>query len=275
MHQELTKAFLEEVYIRQKLSTWAIEKEYGLTRSRVYAALKRYGIQTRSIAASHVRYNRENFSGDIHEKAYLIGFTIGDLRVRRHNKSHCETISIGCGSTKLAQVRLFEDLFSRYGRVWKGRPDARGAINMEAFVNLSFSFLLPNQRSYEWTLADESSFFAFLAGFTDAEGSFCIAQGQARIAWGNYDTGVLSFIRTGLSRYGIDPPKLYCDTLQGYIGSHGYPRNKNYCHVTCTKKRVVFTVLNKLDSFIRHSDKRAKMEMVRENITRRDAMYGE
>lgn len=274
MDQRLTKKFLEQTYLRDGLSTWAIEKKYGYTRSRVYAALKRHGIPTRSVAASHIQYARRNFSGGELESAYITGFAIGDLRVRRHNKSHSETISIGCGSTQLAQIKLFESLFSSYGRVWRGRPDKRGAINIEAFVDRSFEFLLPDQRVYEWTLRNERTFFAFLGGFTDAEGSFYLTRGQARIAWGNYDREILSFVRQGLLNFGIETPALYCDTLQGHIGSHGYRRNKNYCHVTCAKKSVVLAVLDKLEPFLRHADKRKDAMRVRENVLTRNEKYG-
>src|SRR3989338_715353 len=262
----LTKVFLEEAYVKQGLSTWAIEKKFGISRSRVHASLRRHGIPTRTIAQSHIRYKRSDFSGDLVEKAYLLGFAIGDLRVRNHNGASSMTISIGCGSTKPAQIELVRQLFSKYGRVWVGSPDKRGAVNVEAFVNKSFSFLLKPNRTHDWCASSRKYFFAFLAGFTDAEGSFFLTRNQARVAWGNYDTRVLSFIRDTLNKFGIQSPNIVCDSLKGVIGTHGFPRNNNYCHITCARKDVVRDLVVQLEPYIRHADKRVALAKIRDNL---------
>jgi len=268
-----TKTFLWREYVKNKLSTWAIEKKFGIPRSAVYVALRRYGIQPRTLARSHLKYERSNFSGDIHEKSYLLGFAIGDLRIRRHNGSRSETISIGCGSTKSTQIRLIEELFSAYGRVWKGAPDRRGAVNIEAFVDNTFSFLLPDRRTYRWCSESRKTFFSFLAGFTDAEGSLYISNGKAFIAWGNYDEDILRFIQEGLKKFNIETPRICRDSLRGYKGSHGYLRRKNYYHLTCTRKEFLRTILVTLKPLIRHRDKMDMLEKALENIAMRDRTF--
>ncbi len=266
----LTKVFLEEAYVKQGLSTWAIEKKFGISRSRVHASLRRHGIPTRTIAQSHIRYKRTDFSGNLLEKAYLLGFAIGDLRVRNHNGAHSMTISIGCDSTKPAQITLVRQLFSKYGRVWVGAPDKRGAINIEAFVNKSFDFLLPTEREYTWCGREEGHFFSFLAGFTDAEGSLFISSGKAHIAWGNYNTKVLAFIRSGLTHFGIEAPNMCCDSLRGYVGTHGYVRRKNYCHVICVRKEIVQKLIDKLSPHMRHADKKNGLVRLHKNLIMRN-----
>lgn len=235
----------------------------------MYSALKKYNIPTRSLAASHVRYVRTDFSGDLCEKAYLIGFAIGDLRVRRHNGLRSETISIGCGSTKVAQIQLIENLFKRYGRVWKGKPDKRGAINIEAFVNKSFEFLLPDICDYAWCAKRRQLFFAFVAGFTDAEGSMSIANGKAFISWGNYNTKILHFIKDTLLRYGVSLRPICCDKLKGYIGVHGYVRNANYCHLACHRKEDIAMLLKEIAPYIRHADKKEALVRLQKNLIMR------
>lgn len=232
-------------------------------------ALKRHRIPTRNIAQAHIRYRRADFSGDMLERSYLLGFAVGDLRVRNHNGAHSETISIGCGSTKPAQIKLIEGLFSQYGRVWKGRPDKRGAINVEAFVNKSFSFLLPDTRDYKWCEKKREHFFSFLAGFTDAEGSLFLSNGKAFIAWGNYDVEVLNFIKTRLKKFGITIPKMHCDSLIGYIGKSGYTRNKQYWHLSCARKNTVKQLLDELEPFTLHSDKKKALVRLRRNLIMR------
>ncbi len=262
----ITKKFLKKWYLEKKLSTWAIEKRFGMTRSRVYAALRLHDIPMRSIAQSHIRYRRSHFSGDELEKAYLIGFAIGDLRVRNHNGPKSETISIGCGSTQTAQISLFRNMFSNYGRVWQSRPNLRGAVNIEAWVDKSFSFLLPKQRSYSQYAKDPKLFFAFLAGFTDAEGSFFISANQARVSWGNYNTHVLGFIKNNLLKFGIETSKIVQDHLAGTVMGHGYVRNKNYHHLSCNRKVMIGELLGALEPYIRHENKRADMARLRKNL---------
>ena len=265
----ITKDFLKRVYCKGRLSTWAIETKYGFTRSRVYNALKRFDLPRRNLAQSHILYSRADFGGDECEKAYLIGFAMGDLRVRNHGGERSETISIACGSTKQAQIELIRDLFSKYGRVWIGKPNYRGVVNIEAYVNKSFSFLLKSQRNYAWCKESPRHFFAFLAGFTDAEGSFFLTRNQARIAWGNYDIAALTFIQSGLNKYGIQSPNMVCDALKGTIGTNGYPRNGTYCHLTCARKDVIRDIVANLEMYIRHKDKKVALAKIRRNLVAR------
>lgn len=265
----LTKDFLEKVYCRDGLSTWAIEKKYKFPRSRVYRAIKRFGLPTRNLAHSHILYARKNFSGDELEKAYLIGFAEGDLRVRNHGGDKSETISIACGSTKKAQIALIHSLFSQYGRVWIGKPNERGVTNIEAFVNKSFEFLVPESRNYEWCADSEASFFAFLAGFTDAEGSLFIAQNKAHIAWGNEDEDILNFIAKSLLKFGIVPSKLICDSRAGRLSSTGYRFNRNYCHVECIRKEAVRDCIRKMSTYLQHADKLVALAKIQRNLVAR------
>jgi hypothetical protein len=269
---KLTKKFLEKVYLKQKLSTWGIEKKYGVSRSTVFTALKRFDIPTRTIAQSHILYPRNNFSGDLLEKAYLIGFALGDLRVRNHNKKLSETISIACGSTKQAQIDLIESLFTSYGRVWIGQKNQRGVINIEAFVNKSFDFLLPAERDYQWCSLRKKHFFAFLAGFTDAEGSFFISDGKAFITWGNYNLVVLQFIHAQLISHGIIVPKIYSDKLKGTYDTHGYIRNGTYCHISICRKTEITKTLKMLKPYLKHADKLKRLAVIEENITLRTSL---
>ena len=269
-NKKLTKNFLQKTYQKAGLSTWAIEKEYGYSRSSVYNALKKFDIPTRSIAQSHIKYTRKDFNGSLSEKAYMLGFAIGDLRVRNHNKKRSETISIACGSTKKAQIDLIEGLFSKYGRVWKSKENNRGVVNVEAFVNKTFSFLLPDQREYTWCAKQKKHFFSFLAGFTDAEGSFYISSGKAFIAWGNYDRDILEFFRENLAIHQIKTPKVSSDKLKGYRGAHGYVRNKNYHHVSVCRKSEVKKLIKNLKPLILHKDKTKRLAIIEENIKLRE-----
>ncbi|MBI3588996.1 MAG: LAGLIDADG family homing endonuclease [Candidatus Liptonbacteria bacterium] len=257
MFTDITKHLLRDLYIRQKLSTWQIEKKTGRSRSLIYSKLKDFGIKPRSISDSHIRYTKKDFSGNLIEKAYIVGFTLGDLRVRKSGGENSKTISIGCASTKLAQISLFKKLFSRYGHIWESQPSSRGVVNVEAFVNLSFRFLLPKTiNNHRWILRSNKHFLSFLAGFTDADGSvFINSRGRAVISWGNYNSHLLEGIKFKLEKLGIVTGSLICDHLKGYQGKDGYRRKADYYHLTCQAKTSIVRLLGLLGPLLKHSDR--------------------
>lgn len=270
----ITKEQLRCWYQDQKLSTWAIEKKYGVSRGYVYKKLCEYGIPTRSLASSHFKSPRKSFDGTDEDLAYFVGFAVGDLRVRLHNKGgKSETISIACSSTKPAQINLIKKLFSSYGHIWVSKKNNKGIVSIEAFVDLSFSFLFKNSKNIRKNLKSfnkESVFLSFLAGFSDAEGSIYISNNQARMSWGNYDLFLIEYIKQGLHNIGIETSKIICDNLQGYEGKDGYKRKKNYYHLTCNKKMFLKNLLEILDPYIFHSDKKKSLKIALKNISDRN-----
>src|SRR3989338_4669024 len=100
------KPELEELYLKKRLSTRKIASISGYSRSTIHRKLKHYNIQRRSLAESEIKYNRTPFSGDLCEKAYLIGFAMGDLRVVNPTKNR-KTICVKGGSTQTDQVNTY------------------------------------------------------------------------------------------------------------------------------------------------------------------------
>lgn len=247
---------LKRLYTEERLSSWSMADQCGISRSHVFALLRHYSIPVRTPAEAHRKYDRRPFTGSLAEKAYLLGFAIGDLRVRMQHKNG-ETISVACSSTHPAQISLIQELFSPYGRVWIGSPNSRGVVSCEAYVDLSFKFLLPEHRSVDWVFNRSDSFFGFLAGFTDAEGSLFISgQGKATITWGQYDGELLGSIKRTLDTYAIQTGNVINDHLAGYQGRDGYVRQKDYCHLTCTKRASLGKLLDSLEPHLRHQEKR-------------------
>jgi intein-encoded DNA endonuclease-like protein len=263
-------------YVKDKLSTWAIEKKYGYSRSVVYKRLREANILLRSISEFHLKAPKNPFSGDSTERAYIYGFAIGDLRVRLCNKSaECQTISIACSSNKMAQIDLIRKLFSSYGHVWQGRPGRNNVISIEAFVDLSFEFLLSKDwRKQKHIHHTKENFLAFLAGFTDAEGSIFFSHGMAKIAWGNYDYKLLRYIRKRLLDMGIRTANIANDHLKGYKGKDGYSRSADYYHFCCSRKSDMSNLLAKIMPYMRHSDKLGKAHEALDNIRQRNVTFG-
>src|SRR3990167_7030353 len=123
----IPKQKLEYLYLKRRLSSRKIAKIYNCAYSTVDKIIKGYGFPVRTLAEAHIITSRLDFFGNLEEKAYLIGFRIGDLRVRKFYKNS-ETILIDCGSTRREQIELVEKLFDKYGRVWISKPNKKGVI---------------------------------------------------------------------------------------------------------------------------------------------------
>ena len=269
-----TKEQLKKWYFDQKLSTWEVEKRFGYSRGTVHRKLKEFGLGTRNIAISHIRFPRKNFSGDFLEKAYLIGFRIGDLNISKCGPQS-ETVAVKCATTKQGQLILFKTLFSKYGHIIEGKPTKEGKINIQANLNLSFSFLLnKNQGVYKWGFNNKDTFFAFLGGFSDAEGCYFIdKRGQAGFSIGNYDLELLKKIQLTLKRYNIPIPNFSVSYRKGVLGSNGYVSNGDYYILSCHKKTSLLRLLNLLKPHIKHPNKVNKALEVEQNIIERNLRF--
>jgi predicted transcriptional regulator len=272
----LPKKKLENLYIKRKLSTWAIEEKLGIPRSTIHRKLLEYGIKRRNRAESHIIYPRRNFSGNKLEKAYLIGFAMGDLRTRRIYPNS-ETILVDCSSTKKEQINLILKLFRPYGRVWISKPNRKGKIQIECSLNKSFEFLLKKRVLIDrWILRNKKYFAAFLAGFTDAEGSIFISKlNQATYSLGNYNYRLLRQIRNYLIKLRIKCPAIIKSrTHEGYVSREGYVNKHPYWSLRITRKFYLLKLLDLITPYLKHSDKIKRAKKARENIKNRNKKFG-
>lgn len=269
----ITRESLEELYINKHLSTWKIAEVLGCARSTVYAKAILFKIPVRTRAESHIIYPRKVFSGDLLEKAYLIGFRIGDLRVRKCYENS-KTLSVDCASTKTEQIDLIKRLFLRYGKVWIEKPNKKGAIQIECRLDLSFEFLLPKNPA-TWIFKTRKCFFSFLAGFTDAEGSIFISANQAKYALGNYDIVLLEKIKKCLEKNNLKPHRITRSIRQGLIASNGYRYNHDYWTLTIGRKKDLIRLFNLLTPYIKHKNRINQMEIAIKNIEERNRLYGQ
>lgn len=269
-----SKKQLKNWYIDQKLSTWEIEKRFDHSRGTLYRKLKEFGFQTRNMASSHVRFSRKDFSGDLLEKAYIIGFRIGDLNVTKCGPQS-ETIVIKCASTKHGQLELFKNLFADYGHIIEGKPTKEGKINIQANLNPSFSFLLDkSQSNYKWVFKNKKTFFAFLAGFSDAEGSFFFNRSMGVFSIGNYDKLLLAKIKKFLKKFGIETPQLAVYYQRKRKVYRGYLSRNDYYTLRCSRKDYLLKLISLLQSYTKHPDKLQKAQLIKENIIERNLKFG-
>jgi hypothetical protein len=266
-----SKEELIRLYSKDKLSTWQIEKKFGYSRGTVHRKLKEHKIPTRDRADSHIFNERNDFSGNLIEKAYLIGFRLGDLGVRKI-WPNSKTICVASGSTIKEQIDLIKSLFEPYCKVWIGKAK-NGKINIQAPLNESFSFLLSKEFP-EWVAGNRQNFFSFLAGFSDAEGNFGVYNNMARYQLGNYDYQLLLKIKDCLNNFNIPCSKLYVGKMKGRINKQGYKYNSDYYTIRIHRKEELLKLNKEIKPFIKHKNKIKDLNKMITNIIERNNKYG-
>ncbi|MBN1813538.1 MAG: hypothetical protein JXA14_16995, partial [Anaerolineae bacterium] len=80
---EIPPEELQELYVAQELSSIEIAPRYGCSWQTIVNRLREYGIPIRdkatASAIAKIAHPRRDFSGDLVEKTYLLGFRQGDL----------------------------------------------------------------------------------------------------------------------------------------------------------------------------------------------------
>ena len=261
-----SKDELLEYYTNKKLSTWKIEKEYGFSRGTIHRKLKEYEIDTRNRADSHITNPRKDFSGNLIEKAYLIGFRLGDLGVRKIYPNS-KTITVASGSTIPEQIDLIKDLFKEYGAV-RIKTTKRNKTNVWVGLNESFNFLF--KEVPEWVKEDQKYFLSFLAGFTDAEGNIGIYNKQAVFQIGNYERPILLFILENLNNLGIICRGPYESDTRNYFNKDGFRHNQNYFQIRVSRKDSLLRLFSLIKQYLKHKNKIKALKKAEENIILRN-----
>ena len=273
------KKELREFYLKEKLSSPKISKKFGCSPGLIRNRLREYKIPIRSIQealplSNIPKYPRDNFSGNVEEKAYLIGFRRGDLHARQ---ARSRTIVVSMSSSKKAQHKLFKNLFLKYGHIWQGwtkAPDGTWEISMHCYLNNTFKFIIDKKDLIEpWILKNKKYFAAFLAGYTDAEGSFCICGGNGVIYVGSQDKTIIHQIRQKLIELGIlcRPPQI--KRKKGTRDIRGTISNENIWGLWIHRKDSILKLIDLINPYLKHANKRKGVEIVKNNILERNKNY--
>jgi len=273
----IPKNRLKRLYLERKISSVKIAKELKCSPGLVRNRLREYKIPIRSIQealplSNIPKYPRHNFSGSLEEKAYLIGFRRGDLHAYQ---ARSRTIAVSMGSTKLNQIRLFESLFSKYGHVWKGKIDQRGEIPVCCCLNNTFNFLLKKKDLIEsWILRNKKYFAAFLAGYSDAEGSFCLCKEDGVFEIRSTDQNIIWQIRNKLIDLEIflRPPQIV--RRKGETKNiKGRKCNKDHWGIFIHRKNAILKLIDLINPYLKHAERRKGMEIVKNNVLERNKKY--
>ena len=273
------KKELREFYLKEKLSSPKIAKKFGCSPGFIRNRLREYKIPVRSIQEalplSNVpKYPRRDFSKNAEEKAYLIGFRRGDLYARQVRS---RTIVVSMSSSKNSQLKLFRNLFSKYGHIWSGKtkaPDGTWETTMCCYLDNTFKFIIDKKDLIEsWILRNKKYFAAFLAGYADAEGSFCLCGGDAVFSIRSQDKNILHQIREKLIELGIllRPPQIV--RKKGTKDIRDTISNENIWGIFMHRKNAILKLIDLINPYSKHADKRRCIKILTNNILERDKKY--
>lgn len=278
---QIPKNELKHLYEKRKLSTLKIARIYNCHHKTVLQKMKDYGIKSRENTEANTLYPKHKFLGNLVEKAYLLGFRLGDLYVCKINKEG-KTIRVEGTSTQLDQIRLITKLFSKYGHIYKYKIKAfRGDTfwRIYCLVDNTFDFLLEKKQEIpQWILNNKKYFFPFLSGYIDAEGCIYLANTtilQANFTLASYDKNILFQIWRKLNSLGIKCPKPRISAKKGYTSKKKVlPYLQDYWYLGVHSKSSLNNLFNEILPFIKHRRKRETVKTAISNIKWRNRIFG-
>ena len=165
-------------------------------------------------------------------------------------------------------------MFAKYGHVRHYNRDKNGAINTRCFVNNSFNFLLKKDDHVEdWIANNKKNAISFIAGYADAEGTFCICGGDGVFSIKSQDKNILFFIHNCMNKLGVlcKPPGMFLPA--GHIDKRGIKNNRDAWILTVYRKDSLLKLINLFKPILKHKKRFRDMLLVEKNINNRNRKY--
>lgn len=266
---DITKEVLKKLYLDRKISMPKIGKILNTNYDTIWRKIRKYGIKVRSMSEAKMKYPKLPFSGDLKEKAYMLGLRTGDIHANRDYKQ----ITAVTGTTHPAQLQMFKKVFDRYSFVnyfIVKLKDGRKAWRIYCRLDNSFSFILNKPfKIPKWILDNKNYFYAFFAGYSDCEACWNIymqkdsKKARARFQITSGDKIILKQIKQKLQNLKFKPI-LRLAQKKGYHGGLGRYNKDMYCLNLHYQKDIV-KIANILIRFSLHQEKIWKMNFILEN----------
>lgn len=250
----IPKQTLTRLYHGKNYTPKRIGELYNCDAVTVRTRLKEFDIPLKTPAFARIRSARKNFNGTDLDKAYLIGFRIGDLNVYLPSE-HSETIVIRSHSTIPEQTKLVQNLFCSYGRVTTSFRKDKPNQTVNCFLNASFNFLLSkdfNEFS-PWLRQSPKRFCAFAAGYIDAEATFGVYDKRARFKVDSYDRSILREMFRFFKAQDINI-KFYPIVKKGDI-KYGQKWNGTVWRLSVNEKNSLKKFISFVYPFLRHKNR--------------------
>lgn len=234
--------------------------------------MRKYEIKRRALSEAQMIYPKFNFSGNLREKSYLIGFRIGDLNVVPAKKQ----IQVRCSTSKTVQVDLFKNLFNKYTHITVKSTrfiKEQRIYDMSCLVNYSFKFLLKKEDNIDhWILNKKHYFFPFLAGYIDAEGHIFARLCKrsktptAGVEIQSYDKNILHQIFHSLNKFGIKCREPKISRVKGYTSKSGVTSRGDLWRLSINRKKDLYLLFIKIEKYMKHKKRVADLKNAKLNI---------
>lgn len=267
---KILKTTLQKLYWDENKSTYTIAKIYRCNAVTITNRLKEFNISRKTSSEARIKYKRFDFSENSIEKAYLIGFRLGDLNVYQTN-TNSQLIIVRCHTTQTAQVNLMLSIFSKYGQV--SISNSKYGMNINCYLNSSFQFLLPKSKKVPtWINSSKKFIVSFIAGYIDAEGNFILNQNKARLKVDSYDEEILKWTKERLTDLNIKAI-LRLLSRKGEMSHQNYRWRANLWRLNVNEANSLLQFILLLKPFLKHEKRYNDMLLCENNINTR-ILYG-
>lgn len=259
----IPRELLVRLYWQDHKSSIRIARIFHCHPMTIRNRIHELGIVKRSPSDARMRYGKQNFSGNSLEKAYLLGFRLGDLNSYRTNVNS-DLIIVRCHTTQNVQVKLIKQLFLSYGQVTVSKSVY--GYNINCYLNKTFRFLLPKHKKVPlYIRSNEARSWAFIAGYVDAEGYFGLNQLKARFKIDSYDIQILDWMRKILQELSVR-------IIFRQIAKRGQPQyrtgifHKDLWRFEINEARSILRFIHTIGPYMRHEKRKADMIICQHNI---------
>lgn len=269
---KLTKDGFEYLYYKRGLSLKKISNIAHCSESGLERRFKTYNLKSRTTQNRTTRIKKFDFSGDLIEKAYLIGFRLGDLNIMKR----VSVTQVRRSTTHTAQTRLIKNLFIPYTTPTISKAN-RGTTEIVCLVNKSFNFLLPKEDKIpKWILANKKTYWSFFAGYVDAEGCFYLQKPHANgKIWSSgfevqsQQKGIIKSLWQNMPKNKIVSPVPRVSRKAGSVDKRGTINNKDMWRININRKKSLSNFIYYIEPYLKHQEKINKIIKIKENLRMR------
>lgn len=266
----ISKEELIRLYYKEKKSKYKIGDIFGCSFATILNRMREYGLEPLSRSVIQSKYSKFDFNGSNYDKAYMIGFRLGDLNVYKTTEKS-EVIVVRCHTTNQDQVDIMDDLFSKYGQVSVNESGINGSFSVNCFMNNSFIFLLPKVDLVpEWIIENIKTAWSFAAGYIDAEGNIGVYDKRARFKIDSYDKNIIFWIFNWFIKNKILCPRpIMIGKKNQVYNTHGHKYNKDLWRVRVSEKESLEKMLKIIRPYLKHKKRISDLDKCLNNINDR------
>ncbi|MFA6973237.1 MAG: hypothetical protein WC238_00665 [Parcubacteria group bacterium] len=253
----IPKKDLERLYHKEKKSKYKIAAIYNCTCGTVLSRMREYSMESLSRSVIQSTYKKSDFKGDKCEKAYIIGFRLGDLNVYKTTEKS-EVIVVRCHTTCVEQVDVMKKMFGRYGQV-SARVGKDGSHTVNSFLNESFDFLIKKEDKVEGWITESNEYSNyFAAGYIDAEANVGVYDGRARFKIDTYDKNIIFWFYNWLLKNNVNcpAPRKIGSKNQIYDKIKNYKYNKDLWRVRVSEQKALKILFDILLPILKHKTRK-------------------